>query len=536
MWINTLLNQAGHHALRRRINACAETLQGCRSVALWFQDSRKFTAALFAAWQAGAEVWLIPGPKAQHWAQQADVWLSDCLPERPSENRNHRLFDHLPEPDKRHDTPLHLPEHARLLLQTSGSGGEAKTVVKTCAQMCCEAETVAAILPQEWQNLPVYAGVSPQHLYGLTFRIFVALKMAWQDRGNCTYPEEFTAAAQTPCVWLTSPTVLNRFDGPRNWPQLQQNVKGIISAGGMLPPQTQALFEAHGLSIFDVYGSSETGVTAWRSGGKTHTLFPNVAARCDEDKRLHILSPWSSGEQALADTADVEGSRLVLHGRADRIVKLADKRISLHTPEHLLLAHEYIADAHCTLHRGRIAVWAALNEAGIRYLCEHGRTALTALLRQTLADALEKTALPRYWRFAAHTLPRNAQAKIRAADVEAVLAALPHSPDWQQTAHQDNEWHFTGTVPLDLRYFNGHFARFPLVPGVVQIQWVMSLAAQFDWATAPVIQVENLKYQHFIRPNDEVSLQLRWDADKRKIYFSLSVSERKCASGRLVLG
>ncbi|MDK4565148.1 AMP-binding protein, partial [Kingella kingae] len=61
------------------------------------------------------------------------------------------------------------------------------------------------------------------------------------------------------------------------------------------------------------------------------------------------------------------------------------------------------------------------------------------------------------------------------------------------------------------------------------------LASQFDWGRAPVIQMENIKYQQFIRPNDVVNLTLRWDSDKHKIYFALSVEGKTCASGRAVV-
>lgn len=88
---------------------------------------------------------------------------------------------------------------------------------------------------------------------------------------------------------------------------------------------------------------------------------------------------------------------------------------------------------------------------------------------------------------------------------------------------------------MDLRYFSGHFADFPLVAGVVQLQWAMDLARQFAWGQAVVLQMENVKYQQFIRPNDVVDLTLQWDADKGKVSFRLMVDGRACSSGRAVL-
>ena len=70
---------------------------------------------------------------------------------------------------------------------------------------------------------------------------------------------------------------------------------------------------------------------------------------------------------------------------------------------------------------------------------------------------------------------------------------------------------------LDLAWFGGHFATFPLVPGVIEVQWAMDLAASLGWANGSIKQIENLKYQHFVRPNDTVDLMLRYDEAKRKI-------------------
>jgi AMP-binding enzyme family protein len=89
-------------------------------------------------------------------------------------------------------------------------------------------------------------------------------------------------------------------------------------------------------------------------------------------------------------------------------------------------------------------------------------------------------------------------------------------------------------VPLDLVYFGGHFATFPLVPGVVELQWVRDLAARHTWGRQRVGRVENLKYQQFVRPHDEVSVELKYDEAKNKLSFKVSNGDNPCASGRIV--
>jgi len=259
----------------------------------------------------------------------------------------------------------------------------------------------------------------------------------------------------------------------------------------------------------------------------------------DTEGALWADSPWSGGRFQTADLVEraPDGGFLLL-GRKDRIIKFEDKRVSLTQIEHSLLQHEWIADAHCARHpqHGRIAAWAALSAEGIAALREQGRAAVVQTLKQHLAKTQDTAALPRYWRFAA-ALPRNPQAKIREQDFQTAFTVPQTAPQWAvlHANEETREYAFEGVVPLDLTYFGGHFADFPLVPGVIEVQWAMDLAARFDWGRKAVQHIENLKYQHFVRPNDTVQLTLRHDAAKNKIHFAIRQGDTPCASGRVVL-
>ena len=516
---------------------------GVPAVALWFDDAARFASALLAAWQAGLAVYLPPNLAAENreWAEQAGgLWLTDdaSLPVRCF------LYDAAAEARLSASArPIEVPAidgAARLYLKTSGSSGEAKVVMKTAAQMAAEAQALAAHLPAEWRGLHAAASVSPQHLYGLTFRVFVALAGGWRlVRQTCRYPEDLLAAAAEPCLWITSPALLNRLGEERDWAKVRPGLRGIITAGGALPEAASALLHRQlGFYPRDVYGSTETGVMATRAGSGDWTLLAQVAAGLNDEGALWAQSPWTDGVQQTADAAEIHGRSLRLLGRCDRIIKFEDKRVSLVQLEHVLLAHEWVADAYCGRHpqHRHLAAWVALNEAGIEALRSQGRAVVQRALQTCLAGVLDAVAVPRYWRFAAE-LPRNPQAKIRAQDFRQAFSQPKTEPEWTELERDEaaGEYVFTGCVPLDLVYFGGHFAEFPLVPGVVEIQWVMDLAARFEWGRRPVCGMENLKYQQFVRPHDEVRLQLRWDAAKSKIHFSLSQDGRMCASGRMLV-
>lgn len=525
------------HALSLKL-----TQNNIRSAALWFDDAALFAAALLAVWNSGGKALLLPNtaPGNLTWAESAQILLTDTdivsdgirvwqIPTpcggMPSENRIPQALD--------------IPPESEVHLRTSGSGGEAKTIVKTAAQIESEARALAATTPFGRGKTAVLGSVSPQHMYGLTFRFALPLLMGWaMVRRQNAYPELLLSASlNVPSdyqnVWIASPALLNRFGENRDWAALNGRIDGIVSAGGELPPETATLLEQYAVRPYEVYGSTETGIIASRQKQTLWQPFPNVSVR-NTGKSVEISSPWTGGVQYIADCIETHEDGFALLGRQDRIIKLADKRISLNQIEHELLKHPWIADAHCALHpeHGRIAVWAALDTEGITAWLEQGRTAVIAALKQHLAQTQDTAALPRYWRFT-DRLPRNGQGKITAADFQTALAE-PAAPQWHTLPPEGNRLRYQTRVPLDLPYFGGHFSTFPLVPGAVELEWVRRLAARHPFGRQNIIRIENLKYQQFIRPYDDISVELGYDADKNKLSFTIRKQDAACASGKLV--
>lgn len=525
------------HALSLKL-----TQNNIRSAALWFDDAALFAAALLAVWRSGGKALLLPNtaPGNLTWAKSAQILLTDTnivsdgirvwqildpCGGMPSESRIPQALD--------------IPPESEVHLRTSGSGGEAKTIVKTAAQIESEARALAATTPFGRGKTAVLGSVSPQHMYGLTFRFALPLLMGWaMVRRQNAYPELLLSASlNVPSdyqnVWIASPALLNRFGENRDWAALNGRIDGIVSAGGELPPETAALLEQYAVRPYEVYGSTETGIIASRQKQTLWQPFPNVSVR-NTGKSVEISSPWTGGVQYIADCIETHEDGFALLGRQDRIIKLADKRISLNQIEHELLKHPWIADAHCALHpeHGRIAVWAALDTEGITAWLEQGRTAVIAALKQHLAQTQDTAALPRYWRFT-DRLPRNGQGKITAADFQTALAE-PAAPQWHTLPPEGNRLRYQTRVPLDLPYFGGHFSTFPLVPGAVELEWVRRLAARHPFGRQNIIRIENLKYQQFIRPYDDISVELGYDADKNKLSFTIRKQDAACASGKLV--
>lgn len=99
---------------------------------------------------------------------------------------------------------------------------------------------------------------------------------------------------------------------------------------------------------------------------------------------------------------------------------------------------------------------------------------------------------------------------------------------------ENNKATLTLNVPADLCYFPDHFAEFPLLPGVVQIDWAARYTLQFFAVSGHCQKMEQIKFQAVIRPGDTVSLTLEWDSPKQRVSFSYDSTRGRHASGRLV--
>ncbi|MDR7088790.1 ApeI family dehydratase [Cellvibrio fibrivorans] len=74
-------------------------------------------------------------------------------------------------------------------------------------------------------------------------------------------------------------------------------------------------------------------------------------------------------------------------------------------------------------------------------------------------------------------------------------------------------------VAPDLAGFAGHFPHFPILPGVVQLDWAVHYAQEFLLLDEPVVRVERLKFTCPISPNTSLQLSLIYDAGRDSVDF-----------------
>lgn len=311
-----------------------------------------------------------------------------------------------------------IPRDACVELFTSGSTGQPKRVIKPVYCLDNEAALLATRFGERMAGCRLVASVVPQHLYGLTFRIFLPMALGLPLHTEMLWYSEQLAglSPEHRYVFISSPAFLKRLDRQLPPPP----VSLVLSAGGVLSWQ-DALQTADWLRVWpeEIYGSTETGVIAWRYRAADKVAWqalPGITFQ-PEEGFFRLFSPLiPSREGILLDDIlqFTEPDRFYLAGRGGRVVKIEEKRVSLSEVEARLITLEGIREAAALVvsRGGRQSVGAllVLDDQARQRWSEGDRKVQERAWRRALVPWLEAVAIPRYWQVA-DEIPVNSMNK-----------------------------------------------------------------------------------------------------------------------------
>ncbi len=508
--------------------------------ALYYEQAYPFIVMLYACWHSGKTVWLAANNKAATAVklQQQGCQLVGDWPE----TQNVEVIEYDDRMSAYALSSLDLM-HTELVLFTSGSSGQAKTIYKALWQLNNE----VSALEQQWgeslADAQALATVSHQHIYGLLFRVLWPLAS-----GRCFHsrmyssPEALLAGANHRSYWIASPAQLKRLDEHSPWKSIN-NLQLIFSSGGVLALEVaERVYDLGKQKLVEVYGSSETGGIAWRVPVQDVLWQPFPAIKLVEssEQRHCLTSPYLPSDTPLLldDRLELHNDgRFSLLGRLDRVVKVEEKRLSLTELEQALLQSDWVAEAHCLLwsdKRDCIAAVVVLTEQGLVQLRSLGKLAFIKQLKQPLLALFEAIVLPRRWVFM-NQLPLTAHGKINHELINGLLSLSHHATPYLVYCHQqDSRVELDLHIQASLAHFQGHFPTYPILPGVTQVAWVEQYGKLFFAFKRPFLCLEAVKFKKIIRPDDALKLQLQWQPETGKLSFNFTTPTESHSSGRLL--
>jgi acyl-coenzyme A synthetase/AMP-(fatty) acid ligase len=211
---------------------------------------------------------------------------------------------------------------------------------------------------------------------------------------------------------------------------MTQRPRMILSAGGPLTEKTSSTWQLEmGRAPTEIFGSSETGVIAWRRQDQSHLwqAFAGIHVQADASQALLVTSPLLGSLHTLRMEDVVEilpDQRFVLKGRLDRTIKLEEKRLFLPDMENRLIDHPGVDHAVLVLLTGTRQTLGAvvlLNKEGRQQLQSLGRRDFIQSLKKHLVLHFEQVLIPKRWRFP-QALPFNERGKLAADAIQSLFA------------------------------------------------------------------------------------------------------------------
>ncbi|NRA71338.1 MAG: acyl-CoA synthetase [Gammaproteobacteria bacterium] len=331
-------------------------------------------------------------------------------------------------------SPLVFNPATEIIFYTSGSSGSAKAIEKNFGQLITEVEQLEQTFGAMINDAIVMSTVSHQHIYGLLFKLLWPI---WSGRdvylNTFEYPEHLVhqvqRLAQRSLCLISSPAYYHRLVKDNVLVAVKDNIAVLISSGGPLDLSAAlSLKQALNCAPIEVFGSTETGGIGWRQRSSEHCeawrAFDDIAIAIDPlEQRLLIDSPYisQSGWMMTDDRVEIiDQQRFKLLGRADRIVKIEEKRCSLDEIQLRLSSHEWVEQAYVLALSGERHCLAAVVE-----LSATGREAFAATvkfkfdreIKAYLKQYFEALVVPRKFRYL-DALPFNRQGKLNKKELE----------------------------------------------------------------------------------------------------------------------
>lgn len=339
----------------------------------------------------------------------------------------------LPAESEIRSAPKIVSEETRIHMFTSGSTGKPKDVVQRMKEFEQDNAFIFSKWGDEFLQRKLLATVSQHHIYGFLFTISLPFAAGVPfRRTRIEFPSEFEKFSDEKYMIIAVPAFLKRTNDAQGENPLPLKEPFIFTSGGVLLPEVaKRTNEIFGFWPVEVYGSTETSGIAWRQSknGLEWTPFDNAEIWQNDLGCLVIKSPYIKNPEGF-ETADLveilPDGKFILKGRADSIVKIEEKRVSLAEVENRILQSGFVQDV-CVVamsdRRQYLAAAVAFNEAGKQKFCEQKKFDVNMFFHDYLMQFFENVVIPKKWRFV-EKIPCDLQGKHKKQEIQALFAKV----------------------------------------------------------------------------------------------------------------
>jgi acyl-CoA synthetase (AMP-forming)/AMP-acid ligase II len=293
-------------AFWRRVNRLAAVIaaRGVQRYALICGDTVAFAQGLLALMSTSRTAIVPQAPKAGSLADSG-AHFDAVLTDMPHAFGGFEALNANPPADGAAALRPAFDDAARVEFQTSGSGGAPKCVVKRFGQLRAENEALERQWGRQLKGAAIVSAVPHYHMYGVNLRILWPL-IGGRPFIAATYtlPAALKAAVgRRRCAIVASPAFLSRVENVAELPDAHR-VAAVFSSGAPLPEASAKHLErALGRAPIEIYGSTETGGIAWRSGSGPAGVRAwqpldevDISLRAEAGgERLWVKSAWTDG-------------------------------------------------------------------------------------------------------------------------------------------------------------------------------------------------------------------------------------------------
>ena len=435
---------------------------------------------------------------------------------------------------------------AAMVMYTSGTTGEPKMVPKMFCQFENELFELVKVFGDGWVNRKVYSTVNHHHIYGLLFTVLLPTATGLPYRRHrIDYPSELVSLAGEAAVIASSPAYLKRLAADAEQPIPFKTTPIIYSSGGPLPEEVARKCEGiTGYWTMEIYGSTETGGIAYRQSKNGPIWKPFEVCKmsigendCLNVKSSYILEPEGFTTGDLVEIYD--DGRFLLKGRADSIVKIEEKRISLPEVEARLKQTGLVQDVRVVPMVGKrqyLAAAIVLNAEGRDKFKDQPKLEINNFFKAHLAQYLENTVTPKKWRYL-EELPQDTQGKIKMRDIQAMFN-LPESKNFKilKMHREPGALSLKLVFPADSDFYDGHFPAFKLLPAIAQVDMVAVFAHALLDTPRAVQKIQRTKFSYPVLPDAVTNLEMTYKAESNKVLFTYTnEAGRMLSTGTLLM-